>query len=112
MAYELKEGQGKLWPNDKKKTEKSPSMTGEALINGVLMEISAWTKVSQNSGKEYLSISIKPKQQNGGYQQNGGQQRQYKQPANNNHQYQQAAPAPAPQPAQQVDDMPSDDGLF
>jgi uncharacterized protein (DUF736 family) len=59
MAYEQKEGQGALFPNDKKGNEKSPDYKGTILINGEIMDIAAWKK--QGSKGEFLSITQKPK---------------------------------------------------
>ena len=59
MAYEQKEGQGVLFPNDKKGNEKAPDYKGTVLINGELTEIAAWKK--QGSKGEFLSIKQKTK---------------------------------------------------
>ena len=47
MAYEQKEGQGALFPNDKKGNEKAPDYKGTVLINGELTEIAAWKKTTE-----------------------------------------------------------------
>lgn len=59
MAYEQKEGQGALFPNDKKGNEKAPDYKGTVFINGELMEIAAWKK--QGTKGEFLSITQKKK---------------------------------------------------
>jgi hypothetical protein len=62
MAYELREGQGTLFPNRKKEPgSKQPDFRGDALINGVTMEIAAWSK--EGAKGSFLSVSIKPKQE-------------------------------------------------
>lgn len=61
MAYELREGQGSLFKNDRKSQDNHPSATGTALIGGVLYEISSWTKEGRNG--KFQSLSFKPKQQ-------------------------------------------------
>ena len=62
MAYELREGQGSLFPNRKKEPgSKQPDFRGDALVNGVVVEVAAWSK---NGAKgSFLSLSIKPKQE-------------------------------------------------
>lgn len=62
MSFELKEGQGSLFENDKGDNAKRPDRRGEILLGGVLYELSGWIKVG-NSGKRFLSLSGKPKQQ-------------------------------------------------
>lgn len=60
MAYERREGQGSLFPNRKKEPgSKQPDWRGDALVNGVLMEVAAWSKESAKGS--FLSLSIKPK---------------------------------------------------
>lgn len=59
MAYEQKEGQGALFPNDKKGNENAPDYKGTVLINGQLTEIAAWKK--QGAKGEFLSIKQKTK---------------------------------------------------
>src|SRR5688572_13897436 len=44
MAYELRDGQGSLFRNDRREKDTQPHARGEALIGGVLYEVSAWTK--------------------------------------------------------------------
>lgn len=60
MAYEHKEGSGALFRNNKEGNANRPDLRGDAMINGVLVEISAWGKVRDN-GEKWLSLSIKPK---------------------------------------------------
>lgn len=61
MAYELKEGQGSLFRNERKEKDSHPSARGEALIGGVLYEIASWTKEGRKG--KFQSLSFKPKQQ-------------------------------------------------
>ncbi len=61
MAYELREGQGSLFRNEKRDNDKAPNARGEALIGGVLYEIAAWTKEGRKG--RFQSLSIKPKEQ-------------------------------------------------
>jgi hypothetical protein len=60
MAYELNEGQGTLFRNDKKpEGSKQPDYRGEAKLDGVLMEVAGWLKDGKNG--KWMSLSIKPK---------------------------------------------------
>lgn len=61
MAYELREGQGSLFKNDRKEKDSHPNARGEALIGGVLYEISAWTKEGRKG--KFQSLAFKPKEQ-------------------------------------------------
>ena len=60
MAYELRDGQGSLFPNKKLK-ENHPDYRGDVMIGDVLYEMSGWKKVSK-TGKAFLSLSVRPKQ--------------------------------------------------
>ncbi len=64
MAFELREGQGTLFKNTRKQKPNHPDMTGEALINGVKVKISGWTKLTKK-GDKFLSLSI---QEEGAFQ--------------------------------------------
>lgn len=59
MAYEQRDGQGSLFKNRDKNTDKHPNAKGTALIGGVLYEIAAWTKQDKN-GNPWQSLSFKP----------------------------------------------------
>ena len=61
MAYELKEGQGSLFPNKRKETESQPNLTGTILLGGVEHWISGWVKLTA-SGEKWISLSVKPKE--------------------------------------------------
>jgi len=60
MAYELREGQGSLFRNDNRTADNQPNARGDALIGGVVYEISAWTK--EGAKGKFQSLAIKPKQ--------------------------------------------------
>ena len=63
MAYELKEGSGKLFKNDKKEKKEDRDYQGSIMINGKEHWFSGWI----NDGKtgKYLSVSVgKLKEQN------------------------------------------------
>ena len=51
MAYEMREGSGSLFKNDKDGNEKRPDYRGDALINGEVLEIAAWIKEGKNAIK-------------------------------------------------------------
>lgn len=57
--YQQREGGGVLFKNDRKKNEKEPDYRGNALVNGVEMDVAAWVKESQRG--KFFSLSIKPK---------------------------------------------------
>lgn len=56
MAYEKKEGSGVLFHARQKKSDKSPDMTGDILINGKTYWLSGWWKKGPNA--EFLSVAI------------------------------------------------------
>jgi hypothetical protein len=61
MAYEHREGSGSLFKNHKKEEgSKQPDYRGDAMVNGVVMELSAWIK--EGNGGKFFSLSIKPKE--------------------------------------------------
>ena len=60
MAYEMKEGSGSLFKNDKRETEQHPNMKGSALIGGVEYWVSGWTKATKG-GDKWVSLSFQPK---------------------------------------------------
>lgn len=61
MSYEMKEGQGSLFVNEKT-NDKQPDFVGEGLFDGKKLKISAWKRVSKN-GKHYLSLSLQKPQE-------------------------------------------------
>lgn len=61
MAFEHREMSGTLFRNDKREKENQPHARGEALIDGVLYQISAWTK--EGSKGKFQSLSFQRKEQ-------------------------------------------------
>lgn len=59
MAYEMREGQGSMFPNDKGDNPKRPDYRGDFLLNGVVYEISGWLKEGKKG--RWLSVSVKAK---------------------------------------------------
>ena len=70
MAYEQRDGQGSLFKNDEKKTDKHPDYRGDCTINGQKFWISAWIKTGKNG--KFMSLNLQPKESNGRRQ--GGRQ--------------------------------------
>ena len=70
MAYEPKEGSGALFRNDKGGVETRPDYRGDAMVNGAHVEIAGWLK--DGSKGKFLSLSIKPKEQRGQPEPQGG----------------------------------------
>lgn len=60
MAFELKEGSGTLFKNDRKDKPGHPDYRGEINVDGEIMELAAWIKTSAK-GTKWMSISMKPK---------------------------------------------------
>ena len=52
------EGQGKLWNNDKKESDKQPDFTGSLVLDGVKYSLAAWNNVSK-AGDTYIGLRIK-----------------------------------------------------
>lgn len=60
MAWELREGQGSLFKNGKREKDSQPNARGECKIDGVVYEVSAWTKKTK-AGDPWQSLSFKRK---------------------------------------------------
>ena len=43
-TYQEKDQSGSLFPNTRKERDSQPDMTGKAIVNGVPVYVSAWTK--------------------------------------------------------------------
>lgn len=59
MPYEHRENTGTLFKNERREKETHPQARGEALIDGVLYEVSAWTKEGQNGRWQSLAFKRK-----------------------------------------------------
>jgi len=58
MAYEMRPGQGSLFRNEKKTTDKHPSLKGKVMLpNGEVRWVSGWTKKTA-AGDSWISLSI------------------------------------------------------
>lgn len=60
MAYEQKDMTGSVFANPRKEKDTHPDRTGDCTIDGQKYWISGWVKQDRN-GKQYLSLSFKPK---------------------------------------------------
>jgi hypothetical protein len=60
MAFEQKDNSGAVFKNSRPNSDKSPPLTGNALIGGVEYWISAWTKTDKN-GEKWMSLAFKEK---------------------------------------------------
>ena len=56
MAYELKEGSGAIFKNDKRGNEKAPDYNGNAMIDGKEVKIALW--VREGSKGKFFSVKI------------------------------------------------------
>ena len=64
MAYEHKEGNGTLFPNDYKLQDTHPDFRGTAKWRGEMIEIKMWKGETQ-SGTEKFSLQIKEPRKKG-----------------------------------------------
>lgn len=55
MAYEMKDGQGSLFKNDKKESERHPDYKGRIMIDGTEYQLAAWIKEGQKG--KFMSLS-------------------------------------------------------
>jgi len=61
MAYDNTD-KGSLFTNDKKETEKHPDYNGSINVGGKEYWLSGWKKKSEKTGKTFLSLSVREKQ--------------------------------------------------
>lgn len=105
MAYEQRDNSGSLFKNDKQGNEARPDYKGKAMVNGAMVEVSAWIRTAE-SGKKYMSLVFQEP-----YQQ---QDNQRNKPApDKTGQWKAGAPAaPKSAPRQQVQDFEDDSVPF
>jgi hypothetical protein len=58
--FEQRENTGAIFVNDRKTEDTHPDSTGTALIGGVEYWVNCWRREAK-SGKRYLALSFKPK---------------------------------------------------
>lgn len=61
MAYELRDGQGSVFKNKHKTADNHPNARGELMLDGVLYEVSVWTKKTK-LGEPWQSLQVKRKE--------------------------------------------------
>ena len=61
MAYERKDNSGTMGRNERREKDTHPEYTGQCVINGQPMWISAWVKEGRNG--KFFSLSFRPKQE-------------------------------------------------
>lgn len=60
MSYDNTDS-GVLFQNDKEGNEKRPDYKGTINVNGTDYELAGWKRVSQKSGKPFLSLKVSEK---------------------------------------------------
>lgn len=65
--YEQKEGQGSLFKNEKKTSDKQPDYRGSLKWRNQTLNVAGWVKDSKN-GKKFLSLKIEAIDTTNGYQ--------------------------------------------
>ena len=57
-AYQMRPGQGSLFKNKDKTTEKHPTLKGKVMLpNGEVRWVSAWVKINE-AGDKWISLSV------------------------------------------------------
>ena len=57
MTFETRDGQGALFTNTQRSSDRAPTHTGHVQIDGTRYRLAAWVKVSAN-GRHYFSLAI------------------------------------------------------
>ena len=58
MAYENNNNSGSLFKNDRKQNDRQPDYTGNAIVNGKTMRISAWVRTSRDGSRKFMSLAF------------------------------------------------------
>jgi len=59
MAFETRDNSGALFKNSRKERENHPDYTGDGMVNGQKVRISAWIKKAK-SGSTFMSLAFSP----------------------------------------------------
>lgn len=59
LAYELKDGQGSMFPNERKEADTHADWRGTIKIDGKEYWVNGWNKQGKT---EFISLSVKPKE--------------------------------------------------
>jgi hypothetical protein len=62
MNFRQRDLTGSLFRNERKAKDTDADFTGSVRVGQWEFWLNGWTKVSQKTGKKYLSLSLKPKQ--------------------------------------------------
>jgi uncharacterized protein (DUF736 family) len=62
MAYD-NTNRGAIFKNDDKQQDNHPDYKGSINVNGVDMWVSGWLKTSEKTGKKFMSLSVKAKEE-------------------------------------------------
>ena len=62
MKYD-NSNRGAIFKNDDKQQDNHPDYKGSLNVNGVDLWVSGWIKTSEKTGKKFLSLSVKPKEE-------------------------------------------------
>ena len=54
---------GAIFKNDDKQQDNHPDYKGSLNVNGVDLWVSGWIKTSEKTGKKFMSLSVKPKEE-------------------------------------------------
>jgi hypothetical protein len=66
MAYEMRPGQGSLFKNDKKTSERHPNLKGRLMLpDGSVYWVSGWTKET-SAGEKWISLALGDRVQQAG----------------------------------------------
>ncbi len=65
MAYQLKDGNGSLFNNDRKEKDTHPDLAGSIMLNGKEYWLSGWKK--QGSKGEFISIALGQEKKNSNF---------------------------------------------
>ena len=60
MTYD-NSNRGAIFKNDDKQQDNHPDYKGSLNVNGVDLWVSGWLKTSEKTGKKFMSLSVKPK---------------------------------------------------